>query len=48
MQRLMGLLASQQSGFILEGARHLKPMTRAHIAGEIGVHESTISSQTAE
>ncbi|TET38668.1 MAG: hypothetical protein E3J69_01210 [Anaerolineales bacterium] len=47
MQRLMGLLASQQSGFILEGARHLKPMTRAQIAGEIGVHESTISRAVA-
>ncbi|MCJ7566322.1 MAG: hypothetical protein MUO58_02135 [Anaerolineales bacterium] len=47
MQRLMGLLASQQSSFILEGARHLKPMTRAQLAEEIGVHESTISRAVA-
>ncbi len=47
MQRLMGLLVSQQSGFILEGARFLIPMTRAQIAEEIGVHESTISRAVA-
>ena len=47
MQRMMGLLASQQSHFILEGARHLIPMTRAQIAEEIGVHESTISRAVA-
>ncbi|MCK5317784.1 MAG: hypothetical protein KAJ55_07705, partial [Anaerolineales bacterium] len=47
MQRLMGLLVSQQSSFILEGARYLIPMTRAQIAGEIGVHESTISRAVA-
>ena len=47
MQRMMSLLASQQSDFILQGARHLKPMTRAQIAEEIGVHESTISRAVA-
>jgi RNA polymerase sigma-54 factor len=47
MQRMMTLLATQQSTFILEGARHLKPMTRAQIAEEIGVHESTISRAVA-
>ena len=43
MRRLMQLLVSQQEKFILEGARHLIPMTRAEIAEQIGVHESTIS-----
>jgi RNA polymerase sigma-54 factor len=47
MQRMMALLASQQCTFILEGARHLIPMTRAQIAEEIGVHESTISRAVA-
>ncbi len=47
MRKLMELLVSQQHDFILEGARHLEPMTRAHVAEEIGVHESTISRAVA-
>lgn len=47
MRRLMQLLVSQQEKFILEGARQLKPMTRAELADEIGVHESTISRAVA-
>lgn len=47
MRRLMQLLVSQQETFILEGARHLKPMTRAQIADQVGVHESTISRAVA-
>ena len=47
MRRLMQLLVSQQEKFILEGARHLKPMTRAEIAEHVGVHESTISRAVA-
>jgi len=47
MRKLMELLVSQQRDFILEGARHLEPMTRAHVAEEIGVHESTISRAVA-
>ena len=47
MRRLMQLLVSQQEKFILEGARYLKPMTRAQIADHVGVHESTISRAVA-
>jgi RNA polymerase sigma-54 factor len=47
MRKLMQLLVSQQVMFILEGARHLKPMTRAEIADQVGVHESTISRAVA-
>ncbi|TFH33046.1 MAG: hypothetical protein E4G99_12020 [Anaerolineales bacterium] len=47
MRRLMQLLVSQQEKFILKGARHLKPMTRAEIAEHVGVHESTISRAVA-
>jgi RNA polymerase sigma-54 factor len=43
MRRLMEMLVSEQRVFILEGDRHLKPMTRAQIAEQIKVHESTIS-----
>jgi RNA polymerase sigma-54 factor len=43
MRRLMQILVREQRGFILHGDRHLSPMTRARLAIEIGVHESTIS-----
>jgi len=43
MQRMMQFLATHQRGFILNGDQHLQPMTRAKVADELGVHESTIS-----
>ncbi len=43
MRRLMRLLVKEQREFILMGDRHLKPMTRAWVAQQLGVHESTIS-----
>jgi RNA polymerase sigma-54 factor len=43
MQRLMHRLAILQEDFITEGEESLKPLTRAQIAQELGVHESTIS-----
>ena len=43
MQRMMQFLAIQQRGFILNGDQYLQPMTRAKVADELGVHESTIS-----
>jgi len=43
IQRLMRYLASHQRNFILKGEKYLKPTTRAFIATELGVHESTIS-----
>ena len=43
IQRLMQRIASIQKEFILHGERHLKPLTRASLATELEVHESTIS-----
>jgi RNA polymerase sigma-54 factor len=39
----MQKLAKEQREFILKGDRYMKPMTRASIADELNVHESTIS-----
>ena len=41
--RLMARLAVLQRQFILNGDMHLQPLTRASLAGELQVHESTIS-----
>ena len=43
MQRLMSYLAAHQRKFFLQGEKYLQPTTRAFIADELGVHESTIS-----
>ncbi len=43
MQRLVGL----QRNFILEGDAYLLPITRAQLATELNVHESTISRAVA-
>jgi RNA polymerase sigma-54 factor len=47
MRRLMKSLVARQREFILHGDRHLQPITRASIAAEIGVHESTVSRAVA-
>jgi RNA polymerase sigma-54 factor len=47
MRRLMQILVAHQRGFILNGDRHLTPMTRARLAEQIGVHESTVSRAVA-
>lgn len=41
--QLMQILADKQRDFILHGDLHSQPLTRAGIAEELGVHESTIS-----
>lgn len=43
MQRLMQRVVSIQRDFILRGDRYIKPLTRASLAQELEVHESTIS-----
>jgi RNA polymerase sigma-54 factor len=43
MERLMSRIASLQKEFILHGEGDLKPITRAQLAKELEVHESTIS-----
>ena len=43
MMRLMDYLVTVQRKYILQGDAHLAPITRAHIAKKLEVHESTIS-----
>jgi RNA polymerase sigma-54 factor len=45
--RLMGKLATLQREFILHGDMHLLPITRAKLAEDLEVHESTISRAVA-
>jgi RNA polymerase sigma-54 factor len=45
--RLMRALADEQRDYFLYGDRALRPMTRAAMAGVVGVHESTISRAVA-
>jgi RNA polymerase sigma-54 factor len=45
--RLMRAIVTYQRDFILKGDGHLQPLTRAVLAGELGVHESTISRAVA-
>jgi len=40
-------LVDRQREFLCEGIRHLKPLSRAAIAEELGIHESTVSRATA-
>jgi RNA polymerase sigma-54 factor len=47
MQRLLQRLVMVQKTFILKGEKHLRPLTRASLSKELGVHESTISRAVA-
>jgi RNA polymerase sigma-54 factor len=47
MQRLMEKITNYQRTFILNGEKYLYPMTRAELAKELDVHESTISRAVA-
>ena len=48
LQRIGEAIVARQEKFLLYGVRHLVPMTRAEIALELGVHESTVSRATAD
>jgi RNA polymerase sigma-54 factor len=48
LQRIGEAIVVRQEPFLLHGVRHLAPMTRAEIALELGVHESTVSRATAD
>jgi RNA polymerase sigma-54 factor len=48
LQRIAATLVKRQRDYLLHGVRHLVPLTRAEVASEIGVHESTVSRATAE
>ena len=37
----------QQREFLTHGVRHLRPLSRAAVAQQLGVHESTVSRATA-
>lgn len=47
MVRLMSRIAVLQRDYILNGDQHLLPLTRASLADELEVHESTISRAVA-
>lgn len=47
MRQLMERLVAIQKSFIIHGETHLESLTRAQIAEELGVHESTISRAVA-
>lgn len=47
LQRITSCLVGQQEEFLSQGVRHLKPLTRAAVANELGLHESTVSRATA-
>ena len=40
-------IAEMQDAFLHEGVRSLRPLTRAVVAQQVGVHESTVSRATA-
>jgi RNA polymerase sigma-54 factor len=47
IRRIAEYLISRQEPFLRHGVRYLAPLTRAEVAGAIGVHESTVSRATA-
>src|SRR6266545_1608854 len=47
LQRIVAFLVSFQGDFLENGVRQLRPLTRAMVAAELGVHESTVSRATA-
>ena len=47
IQRLMQRIVAEQREFILKGEKYLRPITRAALAHELEVHESTISRAVA-
>ncbi len=47
LSRITKCLVDLQRDFLDEGIRHLRPLTRARVAAELGMHESTVSRATA-
>jgi len=48
LRRIMTTLIEEQKGFLERGVRDLKPLTRAQLAQNLGLHESTISRAVAQ
>jgi RNA polymerase sigma-54 factor len=46
LQQISEAVVRQQEEFLHHGIRHLAPLTRAEIAAETGLHESTVSRAT--
>jgi RNA polymerase sigma-54 factor len=47
MQKITDFLVEYQADFLRHGIRHLKPLTRAMLAQQTNIHESTVSRATA-
>lgn len=47
MQKITSFLVDYQKDYLRHGVRHLKPLTRAMLAEQTGIHESTVSRATA-
>jgi RNA polymerase sigma-54 factor len=47
MQKITDFLVTYQEDFLRHGVRHLKPLTRAMLADQTHIHESTVSRATA-
>lgn len=47
LYKIAACVVSRQEGFLRDGLRELRPLTRATVAQEVGVHESTVSRATA-
>jgi RNA polymerase sigma-54 factor len=47
MHKITSFLVDYQQDFLREGIRHLRPLTRAMLAEQTGIHESTVSRATA-
>jgi RNA polymerase sigma-54 factor len=47
LSRITRCLVDMQRTFLDQGIRHLRPLTRARVAAELGMHESTVSRATA-
>ncbi len=48
LERIGKAIVSRQEAFLEHGVRHIQPMTRAEIAAELELHESTVSRTVAE
>ncbi|MDQ2742899.1 MAG: RNA polymerase factor sigma-54, partial [Chloroflexota bacterium] len=47
MHKITNFLVAHQADFLRHGIRNLKPLTRAMLAEQTGIHESTVSRATA-
>jgi RNA polymerase sigma-54 factor len=48
LRRVVEYAVERQKGFLLHGAPALKPLTRAEVAAELSLHESTVSRTVAD